>query len=699
MTVSVSLKAKDNISPVVAKVNTSLSKFEAKAKSIRNTSAKIGAVSTAGLIALTSAVGGVVNKYQDLAAAQGEIKSLGLGSSEIKAVTKEAKAFSNTFSGTTQAEFVRASYDIKSGISSLSAVGVAKFTALAALTGKATKSTTTQMTSFFATGYGIYAKQFDALQAKTITGWKTLSQEEKDIKFGEYFAAGIAGTVKEFKTNGTQMQSAIENLGATATTSNVPLSEQLSILGMLQKSMSGSEAATKYRAFLNAAVGAQKKLKLQFLDSNKQLKSTPEILDVLRKKYGDTLDDMEKQSLKKAFGTDEALAYITALYSESDKLRESQKRLSTTMRSGTKDILTMAQAMNEGKEFELLSQRASNLATTIGAKFAPMAILVAEKIGDITTSIDSWMNANEGVVNTIVSIVSVGGGMLATVAALSIGVSALSFMAGGVIKPLRGLMWLFGRFSKKGKMAAKAVTAVNTGLDAIAGKSVSARLGMVMPNKSALVSEATGIRAALVSILSSPIIITATMAAVGAGMMADAQHTQLMDNRTLPSRASVDKIKAKISRLEARIKAMKGNGNLGDRAKEWLLNGNATESEIHQQEKLLARAKKRLAKVSPVMQAHSTSAVPKAYIKTKAEIAQMREKALANAYKIRDERKAQLATKKRTKNKTVNVSAPIHITVNAVNGKVPTNEIGSVVQHGIKKAVQSAHSTSYEDQE
>ena len=458
----------------------------------------------------------------------------------------------------------------------------------------------------------------------------------------------------------------------------------------------GSEAATKYRAFLNAAAGAQKKLKLQFLDSNKQLKSTPEILDVLRKKYGNTLDDMEKQSLKKAFGTDEALAYITALYNESNNLRKSQKRLSNTMKSGTKDVLTMAQAMNEGKEFELLSQRANNLATTIGAKFAPMAIVIAEYIGNITTSIDSWMNANEGVVNTIVSVVSVGGGILATVAALSIGISALSFMAGGAVKPLRGLMWLFGRFSKKGKLAANAVTAVSTGLDAIAGKSVSARLGVQMPNKSALVSEATGIRAALVSVLSSPIIIGATVAAVGVGAMAEAQHTQIMDDRTLSSSASVDQINTKVSRLEARLKAMKGEGGAWGRTKELFLNGNATEAEIKKQEKLLARAKKRLIKASPVMQAHSINAVPKAQIRTKEEISQIREKALAKAYKSRDERKIQLS-KEVTKHNTVNVSAPIHITVNAVQGKVPTKEIGSEVYHAVKKAAKS--NNSYEDKE
>ena len=40
--------------------------------------------------------------------------------------------------------------------SSLSDEGVAEFTALAALTAKATKSTASEMTSLFATGYGIY---------------------------------------------------------------------------------------------------------------------------------------------------------------------------------------------------------------------------------------------------------------------------------------------------------------------------------------------------------------------------------------------------------------------------------------------------------------------------------------------------------------------------------------------------------------
>ena len=104
------------------------------------------------------------------------------------------------------------------------------------------------------------------------------------------FAGGIATAVKAYKTSGSEMASAISALGGTATSANVPLEEQLSVLGMLQATMSGSEAATKYKALLNAATGAGEKLGLNFLDADKQLRSLPEILGILKSKYGDSID-------------------------------------------------------------------------------------------------------------------------------------------------------------------------------------------------------------------------------------------------------------------------------------------------------------------------------------------------------------------------------------------------------------------------
>ena len=166
----------------------------------------------------------------------GELASLGVR--DLGAVENAARSFSDQWAGTTKADFISAAYDIKSGIASLSDEGVAEFTSLAALTAKATKSTAGEMTSLFATGYGIYKSYYDDLS---------------DLEFGEIFSAGIAESVRAFKTSGSGMAQAIQTLGASATTAQVPLEEQLSVLGMLQATMGGSEAGTKYKAFLRSA--------------------------------------------------------------------------------------------------------------------------------------------------------------------------------------------------------------------------------------------------------------------------------------------------------------------------------------------------------------------------------------------------------------------------------------------------------------
>ena len=58
--------------------------------------------------------------------ALGELSSLGV--KDLKAVEDAAKSFSDTWAGTSKADFITASYDIKSGIASLTDEGVAQFT-------------------------------------------------------------------------------------------------------------------------------------------------------------------------------------------------------------------------------------------------------------------------------------------------------------------------------------------------------------------------------------------------------------------------------------------------------------------------------------------------------------------------------------------------------------------------------------------
>ena len=358
---------------------------------------KAGKVMAAAGVGIVSACTGIVTSTFETQNALGELSSLGV--KDLKAVESAAKSFSDTWAGTTKSDFITAAYDIKSGIASLSDEGVAKFTELAAITGKATKSTTQEMGSLFATGYGIYKGAY-----------KNMS----DLQFGEMFSAGISTAVKNYKTAGSQMARAISVLGATATNNRVSMEEQLAILGQLQTTMSGSEAATKYKAFLNAAASAGGKLKTSFVDSNGELLSTTEIIEKLHKKYGQTISAIEKQELKQAFGTDEAVAMIDLLYNNVDVLKGGIDDLSASMKKGVSVTKEMASAINSTPEqkFKVIQQQIHNNVEELGNALLPIANDVLTKVGELVAKWSAWITENRATVETIVRMAAVLGPLL-----------------------------------------------------------------------------------------------------------------------------------------------------------------------------------------------------------------------------------------------------------------------------------------------
>ena len=92
-------------------------------------------------------------------------------------------------------------------LSSLSDEGVAEFTALAALTAKATKSTASEMTSLFATGYGIYkVDEGDGfgvpeslLQLHLLSGVHCLTELAPKLFKGEQVLTKVASWIEENK--------------------------------------------------------------------------------------------------------------------------------------------------------------------------------------------------------------------------------------------------------------------------------------------------------------------------------------------------------------------------------------------------------------------------------------------------------------------------------------------------------------------
>lgn len=383
---SVILNMVDNLSGQVSKATDSIGKLSAAFETMQKASLAMTGIGGS----ITGLVLGTVKATFDTQNALGELASLGV--KDLQAVEAAAKSFSDTWAGTSKSDFITASYDIKSGIASLTDEGVAQFTQLAALTGKATKSTTEEMGSLFATGYGIY---------------KGFYEDMSDIEFGEMFSSGIATAVKNYKTSGSEMASSISALGATATNANVPLEEQLAILGQLQTTMSGSEAATKYKSFLNQASSAGEKLGLTFLDSNNQLLSMPEILTALKSKYGDTIDAVEKRELKEAFGTDEAVALIDLLYNNIGTLDGGIQDLQRSMRGGISVTEEMAEAINNTPEqkFQVLKQQIHNNVEELGKGLLPTVNNTLDKVNGLISKGSEWIKNNQETVQTIMDIV------------------------------------------------------------------------------------------------------------------------------------------------------------------------------------------------------------------------------------------------------------------------------------------------------
>ena len=457
---SIIINMVDNMSNPAKKIGDETEKATSKIDAFIQKSQGLAKSGTAMMLfgrEITNAILSPVKATFETNRAIGELSSLGI--ENIEALKKSAEDFSDTWAGTTQADFITAAYDIKSGIASLSDEGVAKYTEMAGLTAKATKATTAEMTSLFATGYGIY-KNF----------YKDLSDEQ----FGEIFSAGISESVRAFKTSGSGMAQAIQSMGASATTANVPLEEQLSILGMLQATMSGSEAGTKYRAFIKSAAKAGDELGLAFTDANNQLLSMPEIINALKGKFGETIDAAEKMELTKAFGTDEAVALIDLLYGKTGDLENNIISLNGAMGQGLGIANKMADTINSepGDQYEVLTQQVDNLKQKLGTQLLPTVVEFMGKASETVTKISAWADEHKELVQIIMK--------------LAFTLSMMFTIIGGFNMLIGGMGMLFGTTARNVMNFANGIFAIPGHLETISIYAMYTKDALIAGGKSAL---------------------------------------------------------------------------------------------------------------------------------------------------------------------------------------------------------------------
>ncbi len=363
-----------------------------------------GAMLMGAGLALMALPVGLVASTAATQKALGELASLGV--QDLRAIEDAAESFTNTWAGSSKAEFITASYDVRSALSGLTDEAVGSFTAMAALTGKATKATTEEMVGTFTTAYGIF---------------KPIMAEFSDAEWAQTFAGAMAQTVASFKTNGRQMADAIKNIGAVAASSNVPLEEQLAILGQLQTTMPGSEAGTLYKAFIMKAAEAGEKLGLSMVDSSGRLKGIIPILKEIQGKFPDLSQAAAQVEIKKAFGSDEAVKFLLQMSQGVAALETNIRSVEQAMRTGTAVTEEMARSMNLdiGARLKLVGQQMGNLAEILGRTLLPV----------VTPVLDAMSRAIvffQGLARTVP-------GLTRVLLTLSIGLGAVLTVVGGAI--------------------------------------------------------------------------------------------------------------------------------------------------------------------------------------------------------------------------------------------------------------------------
>lgn len=391
-------------------------------------------------LALLAIPAGLVASTAATQKALGELASVGV--KDFRAMEDAAESFTNQWAGSSKAEFIGAAYDVKSALANLSDTAVGTFAAMAALTGKATKATTQEMVETFTTAYGIF---------------KPIMADMSDIEWSRAFSGALAQTVGVFKTTGPQMAEAIKNIGAIAAASNVPLQEQMAILGQLQTTMPGSEAGTLYKAFMLKVAEAGKELGLSFVDSTGKLKGIVPILEELKRGLPDLSQAAAQVKLKKAFGSDEAVRFLLQMSMGLDQLGGNIRSIETAMKGGTAVTLEMARAMNMdiGSQYGLVKQQIQNLAEILGRTMLPIVIPVFQGISRFILYLQGVAKSAPGVTRAILTVCAalgillvVGGTIISAIGtigillpALEAGLAAIGPMLAGVGAAVSAYFW------------------------------------------------------------------------------------------------------------------------------------------------------------------------------------------------------------------------------------------------------------------
>lgn len=244
-----------------------------------------------------------------LAAARGDLQSLGLSPEAAQAISDRGLEVSLEVPGTSPEDFTAAAYDIQSGIDGLTTEGIADLTEASAVTARGTKSEVADMTDLMKTLHGVFRGSQYA--------------EASDTEFGWAAAGQLSAAVNAFATTGPKMKQAIESAGADMTLQGVSMAEQFAASGILQGMMPAERAGTALRAVALNVNDAETKLaaggrSVRLTSDDGNMLPLTRMMENLRQEFGAEFTGDEQAEVAKAFGV-EAKSAIAGLWDKRDR--------------------------------------------------------------------------------------------------------------------------------------------------------------------------------------------------------------------------------------------------------------------------------------------------------------------------------------------------------------------------------------------
>lgn len=375
-------------------------------------------IGVVGIVGAGYALKSAVEPALEFNRAMSEIKAVGIGDSGLKKIEQFALDFSSSY-GLASVEVVNSTNEIARAIDGLTDNELISFSKSANLLAKSTGSNVQEMGSYLSQMYGIFQRQADKMGRS---------------KWVEAVAGQAAVTANMYKSSGKSLMMAYTNLGSMGEAAGISVAEQLAVIGTLQGAFADGQAGTKYAAFLRGVTKAQQKLGLEFLDSQNRMKPITEILQVIKNRYGDLTDELDKAELAKAFGTEEAIQVINFLMAKTDKLKGDISKIDEV--KGLSDAMAVAKITTDS--WARLGQIITNLKTTIGTTILNALEPISSKIADIGQRLVNYFNRYKNIAKLIggVFAVLIGGGGLVAVATALTGIIGLIGVVGGLFTAL-----------------------------------------------------------------------------------------------------------------------------------------------------------------------------------------------------------------------------------------------------------------------